>query len=92
MADEYGVDLGQVAGSGTGGRVRREDVQQFLTMRSDAAGSAQKDNSAAAPAPSATAASAATTRVVFQVNSQLHIALITRRREQLSVSLLKSST
>src|SRR6266496_3436704 len=56
MADEYGVDLGQVAGSGTGGRVRREDVQQFLAMRSDTATSAQKDTTAAAPSPGIPAA------------------------------------
>jgi 2-oxoglutarate dehydrogenase E2 component (dihydrolipoamide succinyltransferase) len=56
MADEYGVDLGQVAGTGTAGRVRREDVQQFLAARGDAVTSAQKDNAAAAPAPSATGA------------------------------------
>jgi 2-oxoglutarate dehydrogenase E2 component (dihydrolipoamide succinyltransferase) len=36
MADEHGLDLTQVAGSGTSGRVRREDVEQFLAMRSDA--------------------------------------------------------
>jgi 2-oxoglutarate dehydrogenase E2 component (dihydrolipoamide succinyltransferase) len=37
MADEHGVDLGQVAGSGTGGRVTREDVEQFLSTQRVAA-------------------------------------------------------
>src|SRR5688500_17589479 len=30
MADEHGLDLGRISGSGTGGRVRREDVEQFM--------------------------------------------------------------
>src|SRR5262249_9165719 len=50
MADEYGVDLGQVAGSGTGGRVRREDVQQFLASRAESAGGQAAPATAAPPA------------------------------------------
>src|SRR5688500_14876865 len=30
MADEHGIDLGQVPGRGTGGRVTREDVEAYL--------------------------------------------------------------
>jgi 2-oxoglutarate dehydrogenase E2 component (dihydrolipoamide succinyltransferase) len=44
MADEHGLDLSQIAGSGTGGRVTREDVEQHLAARRAAA--------PAAPAPS----------------------------------------
>ncbi|MFN8634238.1 MAG: 2-oxoglutarate dehydrogenase complex dihydrolipoyllysine-residue succinyltransferase [Chloroflexota bacterium] len=54
MADEHGVDLGQVAGSGTAGRVTREDVEQFLSaQRPAAASSAAATSPAAGPAPSA---------------------------------------
>jgi 2-oxoglutarate dehydrogenase E2 component (dihydrolipoamide succinyltransferase) len=56
MADEYGVDLGQVAGSGTAGRVRREDVQQFLASRGEgAAPQADAATSATAPVPAVAA-------------------------------------
>jgi len=40
MADEHGLDLGQVAGSGTAGRVTREDVEQFLASQRTATGAA----------------------------------------------------
>jgi 2-oxoglutarate dehydrogenase E2 component (dihydrolipoamide succinyltransferase) len=53
MADEHGLDLAQVAGSGTAGRVTREDVEQFLaTQRPPAAATA----ASAAPRPQAPAA------------------------------------
>jgi 2-oxoglutarate dehydrogenase E2 component (dihydrolipoamide succinyltransferase) len=54
MADEHGLDLAQVAGSGTAGRVTREDVEQFLaTQRLPAAATSA---SGAAPRPQAPAA------------------------------------
>jgi len=37
MAQEAGVDLKQVAGSGPGGRIKRSDLEQFLEERGDAA-------------------------------------------------------
>ncbi|MCC7369159.1 MAG: 2-oxoglutarate dehydrogenase complex dihydrolipoyllysine-residue succinyltransferase [Chloroflexi bacterium] len=49
MADEHQVDLGQITGSGTGGRVTREDVEQYLAQQRPAA-----------PVPSAAAAAAPT--------------------------------
>jgi 2-oxoglutarate dehydrogenase E2 component (dihydrolipoamide succinyltransferase) len=53
MADEHGLDLAQVAGSGTAGRVTREDVEQFLaTQRPPAAATAAPT----APRPQAPAA------------------------------------
>jgi 2-oxoglutarate dehydrogenase E2 component (dihydrolipoamide succinyltransferase) len=49
MADEHGLDLAQVAGSGTAGRVTREDVEQFLaTQRAPA-----QATTASAPRPQA---------------------------------------
>jgi len=33
LATEHGVDLSQVQGTGTGGRVTRKDVQDFITQR-----------------------------------------------------------
>jgi 2-oxoglutarate dehydrogenase E2 component (dihydrolipoamide succinyltransferase) len=48
MAEEHGLDLAQVVGSGTGGRVTREDVERHLS---------RADGSPAAAQPAATAAS-----------------------------------
>ena len=45
LATEHGVDLGQVAGTGTGGRITKNDVLGFVASRGDAA------PTAAAPAP-----------------------------------------
>jgi len=49
MAREHGVDLNRVTGTGTGGRITKQDIQAFL----------DKGPSAAAPAPTAPASSAA---------------------------------
>jgi 2-oxoglutarate dehydrogenase E2 component (dihydrolipoamide succinyltransferase) len=61
MADEHGLDLAQVAGSGTAGRVTREDVEQFLATQrppaaATAASAAATAASAAAPRPQPPAA------------------------------------
>src|SRR5918994_1967470 len=50
MADQHGIDLGSVQGTGVGGRIRKQDVL-------DAAAAAQQ--AASAPAPQAAAAPAA---------------------------------
>ena len=52
IADERGVDLGQVQGTGTGGRVTREDVERHLTAAgTDGAASppVQRPSAPAAP-------------------------------------------
>jgi pyruvate dehydrogenase E2 component (dihydrolipoamide acetyltransferase) len=46
LATEHGVDLGQVAGTGTGGRITKNDVLGFVASRGDSAPAA-----ATAPAP-----------------------------------------
>jgi 2-oxoglutarate dehydrogenase E2 component (dihydrolipoamide succinyltransferase) len=51
MAREHGVDLNRVQGTGTGGRITKQDIQAFL----------DKGPAAAAPASSAPAASAPAT-------------------------------
>jgi 2-oxoglutarate dehydrogenase E2 component (dihydrolipoamide succinyltransferase) len=48
MADEHQLDLGQITGSGTGGRVTREDVEQYLASRRQAAASAAPSTAAVA--------------------------------------------
>jgi 2-oxoisovalerate dehydrogenase E2 component (dihydrolipoyl transacylase) len=49
LASEYSIDLDQVPGTGTGGRVRKEDILAFIEQRH------------AAPAPSASPSTAPTT-------------------------------
>jgi pyruvate dehydrogenase E2 component (dihydrolipoamide acetyltransferase) len=57
LAREHDVDLSQVEGSGSGGRVRREDVEAFVQQRGTAP--AAKTGEAAAKPKAAAAASAA---------------------------------
>jgi len=54
LAEENGVDLSQVIGTGTGGRITKNDVLAFAASRGTAApgAAAQATTPAAAPAPS----------------------------------------
>ena len=49
LADEHGVDLNEVEGSGTGGRIRKQDVLRFVEERKSRP--AAKATSSAQPAP-----------------------------------------
>ena len=54
LATEHGVDLGQVAGTGTGGRITKNDVLGFVASRGDSAPTAAGATAAAPvtlPAP-----------------------------------------
>ncbi|SDD21984.1 2-oxoglutarate dehydrogenase, E2 component, dihydrolipoamide succinyltransferase [Glycomyces harbinensis] len=53
LASENGVDLGEVSGSGVGGRIRKEDVQAVIDAKK-----APEPAAAAAPAPKAAPAKA----------------------------------
>src|SRR5436309_3297667 len=54
LAEEYNVDIGQVKGTGNGGRVTREDLLQFVAQRQAAPPApAQVAPAPAAPAPAA---------------------------------------
>ena len=55
MADEHGLDLSQVAGSGTAGRVTRVDVEQFLASQLGSVNAAAPGQTAAPSSPSAPA-------------------------------------
>lgn len=58
LADEQGVDLAKVSGSGKGGRITKEDVSNFLKSPPPAAESKAPAASATAPSSSAQKASA----------------------------------
>ena len=54
LADEHGVDLDEVEGSGTGGRIRKQDVLKYAEQRkSRPAASAASAESAPEPEPAA---------------------------------------
>src|ERR687898_836026 len=64
LADEHQVDLGQIQGTGTGGRVTKNDILAFVASRGEAAPAAAPAATAApatapAPAPSVPAPAAA---------------------------------
>jgi pyruvate/2-oxoglutarate dehydrogenase complex dihydrolipoamide acyltransferase (E2) component len=54
LAAEYNVDLGQISGTGEGGRVRKEDILAYVQRRDSGAGTA----TAAPPTPVSTPTSA----------------------------------
>jgi pyruvate dehydrogenase E2 component (dihydrolipoamide acetyltransferase) len=63
LATEHGIDLGTVAGTGVGGRIRKQDVLDAAQVMRDAGGAAagvaaQAPPAAAAPVASATPAAA----------------------------------
>jgi 2-oxoglutarate dehydrogenase E2 component (dihydrolipoamide succinyltransferase) len=58
MAREHGVDLSQVTGTGTGGRITKQDVEGFVASRTAASPPPAPPQAAAAPAPPPPPASA----------------------------------
>jgi 2-oxoglutarate dehydrogenase E2 component (dihydrolipoamide succinyltransferase) len=58
MADQHGVDLGSVQGTGVGGRIRKQDVLDAAAAAKEASAPAAAPAAPAAPAAAAPAASA----------------------------------
>jgi 2-oxoglutarate dehydrogenase E2 component (dihydrolipoamide succinyltransferase) len=88
MADEHGLDLGQVAGSGTGGRVTREDVEQFLATQQAAAPSPGSAAVAPSGGPAAPAAPAPGTRPADPRGEER--TRMSRRRQTIAMRLLEA--
>ncbi|WP_460328900.1 2-oxoglutarate dehydrogenase, E2 component, dihydrolipoamide succinyltransferase, partial [Actinopolyspora lacussalsi] len=60
LANEHGIDLHSLRGTGVGGRIRKQDVQAAITQRStDAAAGSHPDGQPAGAAPAEPAASTA---------------------------------
>src|SRR4249920_1310123 len=53
LASEHGVDLGQVSGTGTGGRITKNDVLGFVAAHGETAPVTSTPSPAAQPAPAA---------------------------------------
>jgi 2-oxoglutarate dehydrogenase E2 component (dihydrolipoamide succinyltransferase) len=51
LAQEYDIDLGEVSGSGSGGRITRDDVERLIREQSRAAAPARTEEPKRAPAP-----------------------------------------
>jgi 2-oxoglutarate dehydrogenase E2 component (dihydrolipoamide succinyltransferase) len=51
LAQEYDIDLGEVSGSGSGGRITRDDVERLIREQSRAAAPARTEEPERAPAP-----------------------------------------
>jgi pyruvate dehydrogenase E2 component (dihydrolipoamide acetyltransferase) len=60
LATEHGVDLGSVAGTGVGGRIRKQDVLDAARVLREPGGAAPAAQAGQAPAPAAAAPPAAT--------------------------------
>ena len=61
LVNTYGIDAGQVTGSGLGGRISRDDVQKYIEANSlQPVGESAAPAAAAAPAPAPTAPAPAT--------------------------------
>jgi pyruvate dehydrogenase E2 component (dihydrolipoamide acetyltransferase) len=96
LAREHGVDLSQVTGSGSGGRVRREDVEAFVQQRGKEP--AAKPAAAAAPAakgearPRAAAAAPSTPRVAVPLAKGLREEVVpaTRLRKLIAERMVSS--
>ena len=89
LAGEYGVDLRQVAGTGPGGRIIKENVEAFLATHGK--GTAAPSAPAAAPAPAVPArapaaapAAAAPAPVVAPASAGDTVAPMTRMRQAIS--------
>ena len=63
LADEHGLDLSRIEGSGSGGRITKKDVLAAIDAGGAAAAPATAEVPAAAPAPAAAAAQAAPVQV-----------------------------
>jgi pyruvate/2-oxoglutarate dehydrogenase complex dihydrolipoamide acyltransferase (E2) component len=63
LADEHGLDLSRIEGSGTGGRITKKDVLAAIDAGGAAAPPATAEVPAAAPAPAAAAAQTAPVQV-----------------------------
>ncbi len=90
MAEEHGLDLTQVAGSGTAGRVTRVDVEQFLASQQSAAPAPASGQAAASAMPGASGSttSSPTTRPADPRGEER--TRMSRRRQTIAMRLLEA--
>jgi pyruvate dehydrogenase E2 component (dihydrolipoamide acetyltransferase) len=86
LADEHGVDLAMVPGTGGGGRITRKDVEAFIQDRgtADTAPPVPPTPTAPVPSPPATRPVAATTPLAGEVHE------VTRMRKRIAENLINA--
>ncbi len=95
MADEAGISLSDVEGTGMGGRIRREDVERAVTARRDQDGTAQAGETAS-PAQAVETASPAetspaeTSPAVTPRDAREEIVPMSRRRRTIASRLVEA--
>ena len=102
LAKEHSIDLGQVNGTGVGGRIRKQDVLAAAEAARSAAAEAAKAEAAAPPAPQASAsptpaaasaaAGASTLRGTTEKMSRLRQTIARRMVESLQVAAQLTAT
>src|SRR6266545_5581247 len=91
LAREHDVDLGQVKGTGSGGRVRREDVEAYLAQRGKEPAPARKPAAAAdGKAAAATTRPAAPAAVPLAGGLREEVAPATRLRRIIAERMVAS--
>ena len=86
LANELGVDLGKVRGTGIGGRIRKEDVVALQPQRAATASSPSVTTSLSAPAAAPSAVVASPLRGTTVTMSRLRKVIAARMVESLQVS------
>ena len=105
MAEEQGIDLSHVPGSGLGGRISKRDVERYLESLRPGNQAAHRQNGATAQAPSASSSSAAQTPPsvapatssifrppVYQPREGDTVEAFTRRRKLIAEHMVFSKT
>jgi pyruvate dehydrogenase E2 component (dihydrolipoamide acetyltransferase) len=89
LADEHGVDLAMVPGTGGGGRITRKDVEAFIASRGGPDdGSTIAPAPSSAPLPTAGASSRTSTSQATPVADEVH--KITRMRSRIAENLINA--
>jgi len=89
LADEHGVDLAMVPGTGGGGRITRKDVEGFIAARGDTDdGIVDSSTRSSAPVPSVGGPPLVSTPSVTPVAGEVHE--ISRMRERIAENLINA--
>jgi pyruvate/2-oxoglutarate dehydrogenase complex dihydrolipoamide acyltransferase (E2) component len=106
IAEEHGIDLSHIPGSGLGGRISKRDVERYLESLRSGNQSAHRQNGTAAPSPPSAGGQAATAKAsaplnvagsvfrppVYQPREGDTIEAFTRRRKLIAEHMVFSKT
>jgi 2-oxoglutarate dehydrogenase E2 component (dihydrolipoamide succinyltransferase) len=86
LANQQGVDISSLTGTGVGGRIRKQDVLAAVEAKSAAAPAPAAPSAPAAPAAASAAAPASSLRGTVQKAPRIRQVIARRMRESLDVS------